>query len=78
MQPLIALIQSEPGMAQRLLAEHADDGTGRCRRCSTGAQTGHYRWPCLIYHSADQAHQHPDPDDHHYPMNHAPARGTTP
>ena len=62
MQPLITLIQSQPGMAQRLLVEHANDGSGRCRRCSTGAQTGHYRWPCLIYSSALQAGEQPDAD----------------
>jgi hypothetical protein len=55
--PLVVLIASQPGMAGRLLAEHADDGSGRCRRCSAGGQTGRYRWPCAIHRSATQAHE---------------------
>lgn len=51
---LVALIAAEPGMAERLLAEHADDGTGRCRVCSAGAQTGRYRHPCAIRLAADE------------------------
>jgi hypothetical protein len=53
--PLVALIQSQPGMAQRLLSEHGDDGSGRCRVCSTGGQTGRYRWPCALRRYAEQA-----------------------
>ena len=52
---LVVLIRSQPGMAERLLAEHADDGSGRCRICSTGAQTGRYRWPCTIHRCASRA-----------------------
>ena len=55
--PLVVLIQAEPGMAQRLLRAHADDGTGRCRTCSTGAQTGRFQWPCTIHKRAHQAHE---------------------
>lgn len=53
--PLIELIVSEPGMAERLLAEHADDGAGRCRCCSGGSQTPHFPWPCTLYHYAVRA-----------------------
>lgn len=60
--PLVALIRSQPGMAERLLAEHADDGSGRCRVCSSGAMTGHYRWPCTIGLCATEAGAH-DGDD---------------
>lgn len=63
MNPLVALIQSQPGMADRLLADHTDDGTGRCRRCSAGGQTGRYQWPCAIHRSATQAHT-AAPTDH--------------
>lgn len=49
---LAVLIQSQPGMAERLLAEHTDDESGHCRSCSNGGQTGHYRWPCTIYRCA--------------------------
>jgi hypothetical protein len=53
--PLVVLIRSQPGMADRLLAEHADDGSGRCRVCSSGALTGRYRWPCAIQRAATDA-----------------------
>jgi hypothetical protein len=52
---LVVLIRSQPGMAQRLLAEHADDGHSRCRVCSEGAQAGRYSWPCAIALAADAA-----------------------
>ena len=52
---LVAFIRSQPGMADRLIANHANDGTGRCRTCSTGAQAGRYRWPCALYCCATQA-----------------------
>ena len=31
--PLTALILGEPGMAERLLVAHDNDGTGRCTGC---------------------------------------------
>lgn len=31
--PLVALIIAEPGMAERILAVHIDDNTGRCAGC---------------------------------------------
>ena len=54
--PLVLLIRSQPGMApRRLLAEHADDGTGHRRVCSAGAQTGAYPFPFAIGRAADEA-----------------------
>ena len=58
MNPLVALIVSQPGMADRLLAEHTDDGHGRCRVCTCGGQAVRQRWPCTIHHSALQASLH--------------------
>ena len=55
MNPLVVLIRSQPGMADRLLAEHADDGSGRCRVCSSGAQAGRYQWPCALHRAATDA-----------------------
>jgi hypothetical protein len=52
---LITFIAAEPGMAAQLLAQHTDDGTGRCRVCSSGAQSGHYQHPCAIWLAADEA-----------------------
>lgn len=57
MNPLVALIVSQPGMAERLLAQHADDGKGRCRVCTPGAQAAHYRWPCSIHGAATRARE---------------------
>ncbi len=57
--PLVALIMSQPAMAERLVAQHADDGTGHCRCCTSGAQTGRYRYPCdilLAVHEAARRH----------------------
>jgi len=45
------------GLADRLLAEHVDDGTGRCRVCSDGAQRGHHTWPCRICDYATRARE---------------------
>lgn len=44
----MALIMSQPAMADRLAREHAEDGHGRCRTCSGGAQSGRVRFPCTI------------------------------
>lgn len=52
---IVALIAGEAGAAQKLLIEHTDDGTGHCRLCSGGAQTGRYVWPCPLRGLADQA-----------------------
>lgn len=43
-----AAIAAVPGLARRLLADHVDDGSGRCQRCAIGAQAGKERWPCRI------------------------------
>jgi hypothetical protein len=59
--PLVELIRSQPGMAERLLAEHTDDGWGRCRTCSNGGQTGRPRWPCAIHRCAVRAAAAADP-----------------
>lgn len=50
--PLVILIGGQPGMADRLVLDHANDGTGHCRLCSGGAQSGHYAWPCSLYRAA--------------------------
>jgi hypothetical protein len=51
---LVVLIATQPGMAGRMLAEHADDGTGRCRSCQW-----HNRprppFPCVLHVHAEAA-----------------------
>lgn len=53
--PIVEYIAREPGMADRLLAEHADDGNGHCRICTSGGQTGRHVWPCTLHSLAVQA-----------------------
>jgi hypothetical protein len=52
---IVAFIAGEPGMAERLLAAHADDGTGHCRVCTQGGQTGRQKYPCRLREFAEQA-----------------------
>lgn len=51
----VALFIRRHGVATVLLAEHVDDGTGRCAVCSAGGQTGRVRWPCSIASAAVRA-----------------------
>lgn len=50
--PLVALIAGEAGMADRLLVLHAKDAHGRCVLCRAGPQAGRVRWPCTIASAA--------------------------
>jgi hypothetical protein len=53
--PLVQMILGQPGMAARLIAEHADDGSGRCRGCPVGGQRGRHSFPCTIRQAAEEA-----------------------
>ena len=55
MSPLVQMILGQPGMAERLIAEHADDGSGRCRVCPVGGQRGRHSFPCTIHQAAEEA-----------------------
>jgi hypothetical protein len=46
--PLVDYVAASPGLAETLVSEHCDDGTGHCPRCALGAQTGYQSWPCTI------------------------------
>ncbi|WP_085914969.1 MULTISPECIES: hypothetical protein [Pseudonocardia] len=52
--PLVAFFLAEGYDLDRLRAEHADDGSGRCRACG-GPQSGRFRWPCDTRRAADRA-----------------------
>ena len=52
---IVEAIAAAPGVVEQLLAEHTDDGTGRCRVCSAGPQAGRQSWPCRLYDIAEQA-----------------------
>jgi len=49
------MILGQPGMAERLIAEHADDGRGRCPPTGHPRQRGQHSWPCTIRQAADEA-----------------------
>ncbi len=55
--PIVQYIAAEPGMAARILAEHRDDGSGRCRVCSSGPQAARKIWPCPLNGLATQANE---------------------
>ncbi len=52
---LAAEVARLPGAAERLLAVHIEDGSGRCRVCSSGTQAGRYVWPCQLHVLATRA-----------------------
>lgn len=44
-----AALAAMPGVVDRLLGAHRDDGSGRCRACTTpGRGTPSTAWPCGI------------------------------
>jgi hypothetical protein len=49
--PLITLILGDPGMTERILAAHVDDGTGRCTRCVAHDRPA-ARHPCVLRNHA--------------------------
>jgi hypothetical protein len=51
----VALFRAQPAVIAQLLADHADDGTGRCRVCANGPQAGRQVWPCRLRDLAEQA-----------------------
>lgn len=54
---LVALIKSRPPLAAKLAGEHVDDGSGRCRSCSSGAASREVDYPCSIRLAWDEAHR---------------------
>lgn len=57
MNPLVEFMLLNPGLADRLVAEHVDDGQGYCRKCTLGGQRGFYRFRCDIRRMADTARE---------------------
>ena len=53
LDPLLEFLLRED-RAERLLAEHVDDG-GQCAVCAVGGQHGRVRWPCSIAVAASRA-----------------------
>ena len=51
--PLVEFILGHAGMAEVLLDQHRDDGTGHCRVCTTGGQAGRPVWPCTTFVAAE-------------------------
>jgi hypothetical protein len=44
----VVLFLAREGRADRLAAEHGNDGTGHCRTCPAGPQAGRQVWPCSL------------------------------
>ena len=44
----VVLFLAVDGRADRLAAEHIDDGTGHCCTCRAGPQAGRTTWPCNL------------------------------
>jgi hypothetical protein len=55
---LTMFLMLRPTATKKLLAQHVDDGRGRCTTCSVGAQQGHHLWPCTIHAAAVRASRH--------------------
>ncbi|MBA3906787.1 MAG: hypothetical protein H0X35_08925 [Pseudonocardiales bacterium] len=43
------------GLPERILGQHRDDGSGRCRDCTLGGQAGRSRYPCVLRVLATEA-----------------------
>lgn len=52
---LVEFLLAQPTAAATLLDTHTDDGGGRCRVCTAGAQRGHSAWPCTLHVAARRA-----------------------
>jgi hypothetical protein len=46
---------SRLGLPDRILAQHRDDGSGRCTECTLGNQAGRSRFPCTLRILATEA-----------------------
>lgn len=51
---IVEFIACRPDTRDVLLAEHTDDGSGRCRTCGSSS-SGRPRFPCLIRLAASTA-----------------------
>ena len=54
--PVVAFLAVD-GRADRLAAEHVDDGRGHCCTCPAGPQKGHVLWPCNLARLAAAARE---------------------
>jgi hypothetical protein len=50
---LLEFIAGHNGLADRLMADHTDNGDGWCAACAE--RLGHRRWPCPVYNFAQHA-----------------------
>lgn len=53
---LAAALAGQPAAVMRLLAEHVDDGHGRCAVCCRAALGARPVWPCALATAAGDAH----------------------
>jgi hypothetical protein len=49
---LARFLTDQPTALTTLLSQHVDDGSGHCRTCRIGNQSGFLAWPCTLYAAA--------------------------
>jgi hypothetical protein len=49
------LLAAHPTSIARILADHRDDGSGRCTVCHAGPQSARVVWPCRLRLLAEAA-----------------------
>ncbi len=54
---LVESIARQRELVDRVLAEHVDDGTGRCMACPRSGRPEWQRWPCRLHSLAALAHE---------------------
>ncbi|MGH3566969.1 MAG: hypothetical protein ACRDRH_13240 [Pseudonocardia sp.] len=47
--PLVESIARQRELVDRVLAEHVDDGSGRCTACPRSGRVEWRRWPCRLH-----------------------------
>lgn len=53
---LVTFLLGQPTAVAKILGEHVDDGTGKCRSCGCRARGDRMPWPCPTYTAAKSAH----------------------
>ncbi len=53
-EALVEFLMDRPESRTKLIAEHRNDGAGKCRGCAAGLRP-RPPWPCLLRMAADTA-----------------------
>jgi len=55
--PLVESLARQRALVDRVLAEHVDDGNGRCTACPRSGRPEWQHWPCRLHSLATLAHE---------------------